>query len=108
MLAKGASIEDFPQRIKELVDKSTQLLLFLTFGVLGTVTVMSGHDEQQQVYAQLAMSTCLTAAFGSALRGIALNNRGWYHCIVWLNFFCSGLRYSAASAKCGISFVPNP
>jgi hypothetical protein len=83
----SAELHDLAMRINELGNKSTQLLLFLTFAVLGGVTLMSRDCAGQERLVRAATWWWMLAVF-PVLFGVLpvkdfnWNNRRWYRFLV--------------------------
>jgi uncharacterized membrane protein len=82
---------DLSKRIKEFGKKSTQLLLFLTFAILGAATVRSGELPANPALIRAAMWWWVFAVFPVLLgvlpvKEFGWNNRCWYCFVVWAKF----------------------
>jgi hypothetical protein len=78
---------DLSTRINELGNKSTQLLLFLTFAILGVVTLMTRDCSGQERLVRAATWWWMLAVFPVLLgvlpvKDFSWNNRRWYRCLV--------------------------
>lgn len=94
---------DFGTRINELGNKSTQLLLFLTFAILGAATLMTKDGAAQGRLVRAAAWWWMLAVFPVLLGVLPVkdfnwNNRKWYRFLVhvkcvllWASVILSGL-----------------
>ncbi len=83
-----ADVDDLSERIKELGDKSTQLLLFLSFAIVGAAT---WHTESNERPLASAMRWWIAAVFPVLagvvpLREVFWKSRNWYRLIVCVKF----------------------
>ena len=79
---------DFATRINELGNKSTQLLLFLTFAILGAATLMTRDCAGQERLVRAADLVVDVAVFPVLLGVLPVkdfnwNNRRWYRFLVY-------------------------
>ena len=79
---------DFGARINELGNKSTQLLLFLTFAILGAATLMTKDCAAQERLVRAAAWWWMCAVFPVLLGVLPVkdfnwNNRRWYRFLVY-------------------------
>jgi hypothetical protein len=79
---------DFGARINELGNKSTQLLLFLTFAILGAATLMTKDCAGQERLVRAAAWWWMWAVFPVLLGVLPVkdfnwNNRRWYRFLVY-------------------------
>jgi len=79
---------DFGTRINELGNKSTQLLLFLTFAILGAATLMTRDGAAQERLVRAAAWWWMWAVFPVLLGVLPVkdfnwNNRRWYRFLVY-------------------------
>ena len=79
---------DFGARINELGNKSTQLLLFLTFAILGAATLMTKDCAGQERLVRAAAWWWMCAVFPVLLGVLPVkdfnwNNRRWYRFLVY-------------------------
>ncbi len=79
---------DFGTRINELGNKSTQLLLFLTFAILGAATLMTKDGAAQERLVRAAAWWWMWAVFPVLLGVLPVkdfnwNNRKWYRFLVY-------------------------
>ena len=94
---------DLATRINELGNKSTQLLVFLTFAILGAATLMTRDCAGQERLVRAATWWWMFAVF-PVLLGVLLvkdfnwNNRRWYRFLVhakclflWASVILSGV-----------------
>jgi len=100
---------DFGARINELGNKSTQLLLFLTFAILGAATLMTKDCAGQERLVRAAAWWWMWAVFPVLLgvlpvKDFRWNNRTWYRFLVctkclllWTSVILSGI--------CAIQFI---
>jgi hypothetical protein len=94
--------DELGTRINELGNKSTQLLLFLTFAILGAVTLMT-RDCASQKLVHAATWWWMSAVFPVLLgvlpvKDFRWNNRTWYRFLVrtkclllWMSVILSGI-----------------
>jgi hypothetical protein len=94
---------DFGTRINELGNKSTQLLLFLTFALLGAATLMTSGGAAQERLVRAAAWWWMLAVFPVLLGVLPVkdfnwNNRKWYRFLVcvkcvllWASVILSGI-----------------
>jgi hypothetical protein len=94
---------DLATRINELGNKSTQLLLFLTFAILGAATLMTRDCAGQQRLVRAATWWWMLAVFPVLLGVLPVkdfnwNNRRWYRFLVhakclflWASVILSGV-----------------
>lgn len=94
---------DFWARINELGNKSTQLLLFLTFAILGAATLMTKDGAAQERLVRAAAWWWMWAVFPVLLGVLPVkdfnwNNRTWYRFLVyakclllWTSVILSGI-----------------
>jgi hypothetical protein len=94
---------DFGARINELGNKSTQLLLFLTFAILGAATLMTKDGAAQERLVRAAAWWWMCAVFPVLLGVLPVkdfnwNNRRWYRFLVyakclflWASVILSGI-----------------
>jgi hypothetical protein len=94
---------DFGTRINELGTKSTQLLLFLTFAILGAATLMTKDGAAQERLVRAAAWWWMLAVFPVLLGVLPVkdfnwNNRKWYRFLVcvkcvllWASVILSGI-----------------
>ena len=101
----GVTVEshDLAMRINELGNKSTQLLLFLTFAILGAVTLMTKDCAGQEGLVRAATWWWMFAVFPVLLGVLPVkdfnwNNRRWYRFLVyakclflWVSVILSGI-----------------
>ena len=101
----GVTVEshDLAMRINELGNKSTQLLLFLTFAILGAVTLMTKDCAGQERLVRAAAWWWMWAVFPVLLGVVPVkdfnwNNRRWYRFLVyakcvllWASVILSGI-----------------
>ena len=91
--AANQQLDDFDTRINELGNKSTQLLLFLSFAIVGAATLNSRELPVNSALVRSAMSWWVIAVF-PVLLGVApvkdlrWKNPEWYMVMAW--------------AKCGL------
>src|SRR5262245_64655830 len=90
-------------RINELSTKSTQLLLFLTFAILGAATLRPGQFPADQALVRVATWWWILAVFPVLLgvlpvKDFKWNNRAWYRFLVgakvlllWVAVILSGV-----------------
>jgi hypothetical protein len=79
---------DFDTRINELGNKSTQLLLFLTFAILGAATLMTRDGAAQERLVRAAAWWWMLAVFPVLLGVLPVkdfnwNSRKWYRFLVY-------------------------
>ena len=79
---------DFGTRINELGNKSTQLLLFLTFAILGAATLMTKDCAAEERLVRAAAWWWMWAVFPVLLGVLPVkdfnwNNRRWYRFLVY-------------------------
>ena len=79
---------DFDTRINELGNKSTQLLLFLTFALLGAVTLMTRDGAAHEKLVRAAAWWWMLAVFPVLLGVLPVkdfdwNNPKWYRFLVY-------------------------
>ena len=101
--ATAGESDDRATRINELGNKSTQLLLFLTFAILGAVTLMTRGCTGQERLVRAAMWWWMFAVFPVLLgvvpvKDFSWNNRRWYEFLVhtkcvllWASVILSGI-----------------
>ena len=94
---------ELAMRINELGNKSTQLLLFLTFAILGAVTLMTRDCAGQERLVRTATWWWMFAVFPVLLGVLPVkdfnwNNRRWYRFLVhakclflWMSVIFSGI-----------------
>ena len=94
---------DLATRINELGNKSTQLLLFLTFAILGAATLMTKDCAAQERLVRAATWWWMLAVFPVLLGVLPVkdfnwNNRRWYRFLVyakclflWASVILSGI-----------------
>ena len=106
-LLTGEVVTDEPHdlgtRINELGNKSTQLLLFLTFAILGAATLMTKDGVAQERLVRAATWWWMCAVFPVLLGVLPVkdfnwNNRTWYRFLVyakclllWTSVILSGI-----------------
>jgi hypothetical protein len=87
---KRESDDDLAVRINELATKSTQLLQFLSFAILGAATLRSARLSAEQTLVRamwwwtLAVFPILLAVL--PVKDIRWNSHTWYRFLVWLKF----------------------
>ena len=79
---------DLAKRINELGNKSTQLLLFLTFAILGAATLMTKDCAGQERLVRAAAWWWMWAVFPVLLgvlpvKDFSWNSRRWYRLLVY-------------------------
>jgi hypothetical protein len=86
-------LNELRKRIKELNNKGTQVLIFLSFGIAATVLLWSTAllNATQQDLLLGAMRWWVLAIFPTVigllpLKEIRENNRSWYSFVRWLKF----------------------
>ena len=94
---------DLSTRINELGNKSTQLLLFLTFAILGAATLMTKDGAAQESLVRAATWWWMCAVFPVLLgvlpvKDFKWNSRRWYRFLVyakclflWASVILSGI-----------------
>ncbi|HET9830541.1 MAG TPA: hypothetical protein VFP91_02475 [Vicinamibacterales bacterium] len=86
--ASGVAIgeaHDFATRINELGNKSTQLLLFLTFAILGAVTLTARDCAGQERLVRSAIWWWMFAVFPVLLGVLPVKDFNWNNCR-WYRF----------------------
>ena len=95
--------DELGTRINELGNKSTQLLLFLTFAILGAATLMTKDGAAQERLVRAAAWWWMWAVFPVLLGVLPVkdfnwNNRKWYRFLVyakclllWTSVILSGI-----------------
>ena len=95
--------DDLGTRINELGNKSTQLLLFLTFAILGAATLMTKDGAAQERLVRAATWWWMCAVFPVLLGVLPVkdfnwNNGRWYRFLVyakcvllWASVILSGI-----------------
>jgi len=83
--------DDLDIRINELGAKSTQLLLFLTFAIVGAATLRTAQFPADQALVRLATWWWILAVFPVLLgvlpvKDFKWNNREWYRVLVRAKF----------------------
>ena len=83
--------EELGRRINELGAKSTQLLLFLTFAILGAATARSEDFPANHALVRAATWWWMLAVFPVLLgvlpvKDMRWNDRAWYRFLVWAKF----------------------
>jgi hypothetical protein len=81
--------DDLAERINELGSKSTQLLLFLTFAILGAVTLRINEFPGNPTLVRAATWWWMFAVFPVLLgvlpvKDFKWNDRVWYRSLVWV------------------------
>lgn len=86
-------LKQLTDRIKELNDKSTQILIFLSFAIIAAVALSSSldHGSQKQIAVIQATRYWVEAIFPTAvvilpLKEFGWARPGWYHFIHWIKF----------------------
>jgi hypothetical protein len=87
-MAKEKQFEDLEQRIKELGDKSSQTLLFLSFALVVAATLKDKSDSSHHVALKCAMCWWSWALFPILLgippvKEFREGNFRWYRIIHW-------------------------
>ena len=90
LLTSGVATDEARElgsRINELGNKSTQLLLFLTFAILGAVTLMTKDGTGQERLVRAAAWWWMCAVFPVLVGVLPVkdfnwNNRRWYRFLV--------------------------
>lgn len=82
-------LEDLEARIRELGDKSTNLLLFLSFAIVGAASLRFDQLPADAGMVRSAIRWWILAVFPVLLgvlsvKELRLNNRRWYRFAVWL------------------------
>ena len=88
LLTSADEAPDLGARINELGNKSTQMLLFLTFAILGAVTLMNRDCSGQERLVRAATWWWMLAVFPVLLGVLPVkdfnwNNRSWYRFLVY-------------------------
>ena len=83
--------DDLDIRINELGTKSTQLLLFLTFAIVGAATLRTAQFPADQALVRVATWWWILAVFPVLLgvlpvKDFKWNNRAWYRFLVRTKF----------------------
>jgi len=83
--------DDLGIRINELGTKSTQLLLFLTFAIVGAATLRTAQFPADQALVRVATWWWILAVFPVLLGVLPVkdfnwNNRAWYRFLVLVKF----------------------
>ena len=81
--------DDLAIRINELGTKSTQLLQFLSFAILGAATLRTAQFAADQTLVRVATRWWILAVFPILLAVLPVkdfrwNGRSWYHFLVWV------------------------
>jgi hypothetical protein len=105
VLREASSLEsdDLGTRINELGNKATQLLLFVTFAILGAVTLMTKDCDGRESLVRAATRWWMCAVFPVLLgvlpvKDFSWNNAKWYRFMVyakcvflWASVILSGI-----------------
>jgi len=83
--------DDLAIRINELGTKSTQLLQFLSFAILGAATLRTAQFSADQTLLRAATWWWILAVFPILLavlpvKDFSWNGRAWYRFLVWAKF----------------------
>jgi hypothetical protein len=89
----SADSEELGTRINELSNKSTQLLLFLTFAILAAVTLMTKDCDGEESLIRAATRWWMCAVFPVLLGVLPVkdfhwNKRKWYRLMIHAKCVC--------------------